>query len=136
MLAVMDMIAPSEREDFRIWKQTRTDSLSHPLDLDMARITWRRAFICRWRSGRTSCTSWVTRRPITPRIADVIEASKIARRAVENALRGALDMTADPAITRRRKQLVRDAWLLLEAIALAESGAVDPLTDPGRWHGQ
>ena len=51
---------------------------------------------------------------------DVIEASKIARRAVENAARRT-DMTADPAITRRRKQLVRDAWLLLEAIAFSGS---------------
>jgi hypothetical protein len=61
---------------------------------------------------------------------DIIEASKIARRAIENSVRGAPDMTADPAITKRRKELVKDATLLLEAIsALAGPEAGDPLTD-------
>jgi hypothetical protein len=61
---------------------------------------------------------------------DIIEASKIVRRAIENAVRGAPDMTADKAITKRRKELVKDATLLLEAIsALAGPEAGDPLTD-------
>jgi hypothetical protein len=39
-------------------------------------------------------------------------------------------MTADPALTKRRKQLVKEATLLLEAIAgLAGPEAGDPLTD-------
>jgi hypothetical protein len=62
---------------------------------------------------------------------DIVEASKIARRTIENAVRGAPDMTADPAITRRRKQLVKDARLLVEAISsLAGPEVTDPLTDP------
>jgi hypothetical protein len=62
---------------------------------------------------------------------DIMEASGIARRAIENAVRGAPDMTADPAITKRRRQLVRDAHHLLEAIAsLAAPEVNDPLTDP------
>ncbi len=61
---------------------------------------------------------------------DIIEASRIVRRAIENAVRGAPDMTADPAITRRRKELVKEAALLLDAISsLAGPGAGDPLTD-------
>jgi hypothetical protein len=62
--------------------------------------------------------------------ADIIEASKIARRAIENAVRGAPDMTTDPAITKRRKQLVKDARFLLEAISsLASRDLIDPFTD-------
>jgi hypothetical protein len=62
---------------------------------------------------------------------DVIEASRIARRAVENAVRGAPDMTADRLITRRRKELAAEAQILLDAIAaLAGPEADDPLTDP------
>jgi hypothetical protein len=39
-------------------------------------------------------------------------------------------MTRDAAITKRRKQLVKEAFLLLKAISdLAESCAEDPLTD-------
>jgi methylmalonyl-CoA mutase cobalamin-binding subunit len=132
MLAVLEMIIPLERNDFRIWKQTRTGLLSHPLDPDMAR-------------GHLAASIYL-QMAIKPHIIhivghteahhaatadDVIEASKIARRAIENAMRGAPDMTADPTITKRRKQLVKDARLTLEAIAsLAGREVNDPLTDP------
>jgi hypothetical protein len=133
MLAVMDLITPLEREDFKIWKQTRTGLLSHPLDADMAR-------------GHLAASIYL-QMAIQPHIIhivghteahhaataeDVIEASRIARRAIENAVRGAPDMTADPAITKRRKQLVKDARLLLEVISsLAGTEVSDPLTDAG-----
>ena len=62
---------------------------------------------------------------------DVIEACKLARRAVENALRGQPDMTADPAVQQRKEELVQEAQVTLAAIrALAEPGVADPLTDP------
>jgi methylmalonyl-CoA mutase cobalamin-binding subunit len=131
MLAVMDMVTPLEREDFRIWKQTRTGLLSHPLDPDAAR-------------GHLAAATYL-QMALKPNIIhivghteahhaataeDIIEASKIARRAIENALRGAPDMTADRAVTKRRKELVKEANLLLNAISsLAASGIDDPLTD-------
>lgn len=142
MLAVMDMITPlasphfhenggTEGGGFHIWKQTRTGLLSHPLDPDMAR-------------GHLAASIYL-QMAIKPHIIhivghteahhaatadDLIEATKIARRAIENSVRGAPDMTADPAITKRRKELVKDATLLLEAIsALAGPKAGDPLTD-------
>jgi hypothetical protein len=63
--------------------------------------------------------------------ADVIEACKLARRAIENALRGQPDMTADPAIQQRKEELVREAQMTLAAIhSLADPGVTDPLTDP------
>jgi hypothetical protein len=62
---------------------------------------------------------------------DVIEACKLARRAIENALRGQPDLTADPGIQARREELVREAQMLLEGIcALADGHVQDPLTDP------
>jgi methylmalonyl-CoA mutase cobalamin-binding subunit len=138
MLAVMDMISPLARsgrrvggEGFHIWKQTRTGLLSHPLDPDMAR-------------GHLAASIYL-QMALKPHIIhivghteahhaatadDIIEASKIARRSIENAVRGAPDMTADRAITKRRKELVKEASLLLEAIsALAGPEAGDPLTD-------
>jgi methylmalonyl-CoA mutase cobalamin-binding subunit len=131
MLAVMDVIMPLEREDFHIWKQTRTGLLSHPLDPDMAR-------------GHLAASIYL-QMALKPHIIhivghteahhaatadDIIEASKIARRALENSVRGAPDMTADPAVTKRRKALVKDATLLLDAIsALTGPEAADPLTD-------
>jgi hypothetical protein len=62
---------------------------------------------------------------------DVIEASSMARRAIDNALRGAPDMTADPAVQARRDELVAEAQLTLQAIRdLAGTGVSDPLVDP------
>ena len=131
MLAVIDMITSLESAGFRIWKQTRTGLLSHPLDPDIAR-------------GHLAASIYL-QMALKPHIIhivghteahhaatadDIIESSKIARRAIENAIRGAPDMTADPMITKRRKQLVKEARLLLEAISsLARSEVTDPLTD-------
>jgi methylmalonyl-CoA mutase cobalamin-binding subunit len=131
MLAVTDLISSLERDNFRIWKQTRTGLLSYPLDPDLAR-------------GHLAASIYL-QMALKPQIVhivghteahhaatadDIIEASKIARRAIENAIRGAPDMTADPAVTRRKKQLVKETNLLLEAIAaLAGPDVEDPFTD-------
>ncbi|NJC94997.1 MAG: methionine synthase [Anaerolineales bacterium] len=131
MLAVMDMVEPLQNEDFKVWRQTRIGLLSHPLDPDAAR-------------GHLAASTYL-QMAIKPHIYhivghteahhaatadDVIEASRIVRRSIENAL-GAPDMTADKTITKRGKELVKDAALLLEAISrLAGPGTGDPLTDP------
>jgi methylmalonyl-CoA mutase cobalamin-binding subunit len=131
MLAVMDMFEPLQHENFKVWKQSRIGLLSHPLDTDAAR-------------GHLAAGTYL-QMAIKPHIyhivghteadhaatgEDVIEASKIVRRAIENSVRGAPDMTADKAITKRRKELVKEANILLEAIsALAGPEAGDPFTD-------
>jgi hypothetical protein len=131
MLAVMDMVEPLQHENFKVWKQSRIGLLSHPLDTDAAR-------------GHLAAGTYL-QMAIKPDIYhivghteadhaatadDVIEASKIVRRAIENSVRGAPDMTADKAITKRRKELVKEAHILLDAIsALAGPEAGDPFTD-------
>jgi hypothetical protein len=60
---------------------------------------------------------------------NVIEASQIARRAVQNGM-GAPDMTADPAIKKRRKELAAEANAILDAICSISASSPDPLTDP------
>jgi len=55
----------------------------------------------------------------------------MARRAVENALRGAPDMLADTAVQKRVAELVNEAQVTLAAIqTLAGTDVPDPLTDP------
>jgi hypothetical protein len=62
---------------------------------------------------------------------DVIEACQLARRAIENALHGQPDLTADPAIQARKEELVKEASITLQAIrGLATPNVSDPLTDP------
>jgi hypothetical protein len=61
---------------------------------------------------------------------DVIESCKLARRAIENALRGQPDPTHDPAVQARKDELIQEASEMLAQIeALAPSGTTDPLTD-------
>jgi methylmalonyl-CoA mutase cobalamin-binding subunit len=130
MLTALDMILPLERGDFKIWKQTRIGLLSHPLDPEAAR-------------GHLAASTYMQMalRPHIYHIVghteahhaatadDVIDASRVARRAIENAM-GAPDMTADPAIAKRRADLAAEATVLLDAIRiLAELEVADPFTD-------
>jgi len=117
---------------FRIWRQTRTGLLSYPLDPDAARAHLAASVYLQMALrphivhvvGHTEAHHAAT-------ADDVIEACKLARRAIENALRGQPDMTADPAVQQRKEELVQEAQVTLEAIrALAGSDVDDPLTDP------
>lgn len=132
MLASSDLIAPLAGPGFRTWRQTRTGLLSYPPDPDAARAHL--------------AASVYLQMALEPHIVhvvshteahhaataeDVIEACKLARRAIENALPGQPDMTADPAVQQRKEQLVREALVTLEALrALAGTEVSNPLTDP------
>ncbi len=132
MLAILEMIAPLTGPDFCIWRQTRTGLLSYPLDLDAARAHLAASVYLQMALrphivhvvGHTEAHHAAT-------ADDVIEACKLARRAIENALAGQPDMTADAAIQERAAELVREAQVTLAAIrALADPGVPDPLIDP------
>ncbi len=132
MLACLELIEPLAGPEFRIWVQTRTGLLSYPLDGAAAR-------------GHLSASVYL-QMAIQPHIVhvvghteahhaataeDVIEACKLARRAIENALRGQPDMTCDPTIQHRCRELVQEARVTLEALRLlAHPDVEDPLTDP------
>ncbi len=132
MLALLELVEPLEGPDFRVWRQTRTGLLSYPLDPAAARAHL-----------ATSIYVQMALRPHIVHIVghteahhaatpeDVIEASGLARRAIENALRGMPDMTASPDVQARKEQLKREAQLTLEAIrCLVPDGSVqDPLAD-------
>jgi methylmalonyl-CoA mutase cobalamin-binding subunit len=136
MLAVMKMIAPLERVEgpngFRIYKQTRTGLLSYPLQPDAARAHLS-ASIYLQMALRPQVVHIVghTEAHHAATAQDIIEASYMARRAIENALAGQPDMSADPAIQQRSQELVEEAQVTLTAIwSLAGSQVEDPLIDP------
>jgi hypothetical protein len=132
MLAILEMIDPLKGTDFRIWKQTRIGLLSQPLDPDAAR-------------GHLAASTYL-QMALKPHIYhivghteahhaatadDIIEASKIVRRAITNAL-GAPDMTKAPEVQERKQILIAEANTLLEHIRLiASPGLEDPWADPG-----
>ncbi|MEW5872058.1 MAG: cobalamin B12-binding domain-containing protein [Chloroflexota bacterium] len=132
MLAILDLIAPLAGKNFNIYRQTRTGLLSYPLDLDAARAHLAASVYVQMALrpqivhvvGHTEADHAAT-------AADVIEACKLARRAIENALAGQPDLTADPAVQARRQELVAEAQVCLQAIrALAGLDVTDALTDP------
>jgi hypothetical protein len=113
-----------------MWKQTRIGLLSHPLNPDAAR-------------GHLAAATYL-QMALKPHIyhivghteahhaataEDVIDAGCIVRRAIDNAM-GAPDMTADPRVRRRVKQLIAESNKLLEAIRALSTSSSDPFTDP------
>jgi hypothetical protein len=132
MLACLELIAPLERSDFRIWRQTRTGLLSYPLDPVAARAHLA-ASVYLQMALRPHIIHVVshTEAHHAATADDVIEACGLARRAIENALRGQPDMTSDPVVQRRKAELMREATITLDVIcALAPPDVADPLADP------
>ncbi len=146
MLAILELIAPlsqvqpiaeqvstpASAREFRIWRQTRTGLLSYPLDPDAARAHLA-ASVYLQMALRPHIVHVVshTEAHHAATADDVIEACKLARRAIENALRGQPDMTVDPAVQQRKEELVREAQVTLQGIGrLAGPGVTDPWTDP------
>ncbi len=132
MLAILEMITPLEDENFHIWRQTRTGLLSYPLEDNAARAHLATSIYLQMALqphiihivGHTEADHAAT-------AADVIEASLAARRSIENALAGQADMTVDPNIQARKRHLVEQAQITLQAIRnLADKSIEDPLTDP------
>jgi len=132
MLAILDMIRPLANDDFRRFWETRTGLLSYPLDPDAARAHLAASVYLQMALqphimhvvGPTEAHHAAT-------AEDVIEACKMARRAIENALHGQPNMTADPVVQRRREELIGEAQVTLQAIrTLAGPEVADPFTDP------
>jgi len=132
MAAILKLISELENEDFRIWKQTRTGLLSYPLEPNAARAHLASSIYVQMALdphivhivGHTEAHHAAT-------AEDIIDASRMARRAIENALAGKPDMLADPAVIRRKNELFDEAKITLEAIRnLGKNKNQDPYTDP------
>lgn len=132
MAAMMHMIEPLRGPNFRIWTQTRTGLLSYPLEASASRAHLATSIYLQMALkpniihvvGYTEADHAAT-------AEDVIESCTLARRAIENAMRGAPDMLSDPKIKARITWLVNGANLTLEAIhSLSLNHAIDPFIDP------
>jgi methylmalonyl-CoA mutase cobalamin-binding subunit len=133
MLAILELIEPLSGPDFRIYRQTRTGLLSYPLDPAAARAHLS-ASVYLLMALRPHIMHVVahTEADHAATADDIIEACTMARRAIENALSGQPDMTADQRIQDRKNELVGEVKALLGEIETqAHPGIEDPLTDPG-----
>jgi len=131
MKAMLEIIAPLAGEDFKIYKQTRTGLLSYPVEINAARAHLSASIYLQMALlpdivhivGHSEADHAATG-------DDIIEAARMARRSIENAM-GQPDLTADPAVSERVAELVEQAKVTLEAIrSLAPASVSDPWTDP------
>jgi len=132
MLAVLELVDELAGAEFRVWRQTRTGLLSYPLDPAAARAHLATSIYLQMALkphivhivGHTEAHHAAT-------AEDIIEASGLAQRSIDNALRGAPDMTQDPRVQARVRHLVNESRIALEAIRkIAGPETSDPWTDP------
>jgi methylmalonyl-CoA mutase cobalamin-binding subunit len=132
MLAILELIKPLSGSDFHLLKQTRTGLLSYPLDPEEALGHMAASIYLQMTLhpdivhivGHTEANHAAT-------AEDVITASKVARRAIENAVRGAPNFKIDPIVQTRKEELISEAHITLDAIhKLVKSNVKDPWADP------
>jgi len=130
-LAKIELSESLAGSGFRVWRQTRTGLMSYPTSLDAARghlgasVYLQMALKPQIVHVVGYCEADHAARP-----EEVIESCRMARRAIENALRGAPDMTADPIVQERKEVLKAEAMVIIEgARALGREIAGDPLLD-------
>jgi methylmalonyl-CoA mutase cobalamin-binding subunit len=132
MLAILELVSPLSGPDFHIIKQTRTGLLSYPLDPEEALGHLAASIYLQMTLhpdivhivGHTEANHAAT-------AEDVITASKVARRAIENAVRGAPNFKIDPIVQTRKEELISEAHITLDAIhKLVKSNVKDPWADP------
>lgn len=61
---------------------------------------------------------------------EVIESALMTQEVVETALRGTPDMTNDPNVQNRKRQLIAETHHLLDQIRALGADHPDPLCDP------
>lgn len=130
-LAKLELAESLADKGFRVWRQTRTGLMSYPTDMEAAR----------GHLGASVYLQMALRPHIVhvvgyceadhaARAEEVIASCRMAGRAIENALRGAPDMTADPVVQRRKEQLEAEAMVIIDAIRwLGQDVSGDPLLD-------
>ena len=131
MFAVLALAGELENDQFRIWRQTRTGLLSYPLEENAARAHLSASIYLQMALkphivhivGHSEAHHAAT-------ADDIIDACKMARRSIENALSGQPDMLQDAQIILRKESLVSEAKITLQAIKnLAGKGYQDPFSD-------
>jgi methylmalonyl-CoA mutase cobalamin-binding subunit len=130
MLAKIELIESLHDQTFTSLRQIRVAGLlSYPVDCDYAKAQL--------------ASSVYTGMGLNPDIVhavsfseadhaatpdDVVKTCKIAKGVIQNCLMGIPDMTGDPAVLRRKKELLYEARVLLSAVQ--SLGDKDPFTNP------
>jgi hypothetical protein len=132
MLAKIELIESLEDKNFITFRQVRAGLSSFPTDLDLAK-------------GQLAASTYLSM-AIKPHILhvvayceahhaatpeDIIESCKIARGIIRNIMNDMPDMLSDEKIQARKKELLEEASVLLDAIKNLNPHCDDPLSDAG-----
>jgi hypothetical protein len=131
MLAKLELVESLQNPQFKVWRETRGGLTSYPPDPSVARGHLA-ATVCLQMQLRPHIVHIVghTEAHHATTAAELIEACRIADGAISQCLLGLPDMTADPAVQRRKGELLEDAAELLAAITRLAPPGRDPYTDP------
>jgi len=131
MLAKIELIERLQDENFNIYRQARAGLASFPTDLYQAK-------------GQLAASAYLAM-AIEPHIYhvvgfceahhaaeadDVIESCKIIRGIIKNDFLGHIDLTKDANVQSRKRELIREAEIILNGIKSLGRGVEDPLSDP------
>jgi hypothetical protein len=130
MLAKLELVESLQGPAFRVWRETRGGLTSYPPDPSVARGHLAATVMLQMQLaphivhivGHTEAHHATT-------AAELIEACRIADGAISQCLLGLPDMTADPRVQERKADLLREAHVLLDAIARLAPEDVAPYTD-------
>jgi hypothetical protein len=130
MLAKLELVEGLQNEQFRVWRETRGGLTSYPPDPSVARGHLAATVTLQMQLrphivhivGHTEAHHATT-------AAELIEACRIADGAISQCLLGLPDMTGDPAVQRRKAQLLEEAAVLLSGVAQLCRSDCDPFTD-------
>lgn len=130
MLAKIELIESLQDENFRVYRQARAGLASLPADLSQAK-------------GQLASSAYLAM-AIKPHIYhvvayceadhaanadDIIESCKIVRGVIRNTFLGTVDITLDKKVQARKKQLISEAKVILDAIKQLNPDVKDPLAD-------
>ncbi|NLF74831.1 MAG: methionine synthase, partial [Chloroflexi bacterium] len=129
--AILELTEAFAGPDFRVWRQTRTGLLSYPVDLRRARA----------HLAQSTALQMALRPHIIHVVGyseanhaasaeEAIESAIMAAEVASTALRGNPDLTADPAVRRRKDQLIEETGRLIDAIRALGPDEDDPLSSP------
>lgn len=131
MLAMIELMSHLEDDNFKVYRQARAGLSSFPTDLDQAK-------------GQLASSAYLALN-IKPHIYhvvsyseaqyaagadEVIESCKIVRGVINNSFLGSVDMTKDIEVQKRKKELIKDAIVIIKAIESIGKDSCDPLSDP------
>lgn len=130
MLAVTEMIETLQDKQFTVFHQVRAGLASMPDDLHKAK-------------GQLAASTYLAM-ALKPHIVhvvgfceadhaatpdEVIESCSIVRGVIDNALKGMPDMMMDPAVLKRKDQLISEAYAIIDAIRALDDEK-DALIEP------